>query len=303
MKIVVAGGSGFLGRHISRALLDAGHEVTVLGRSPEKVARIPALHGANATKGDITESTSLIDRLKGADAVVQVAQFPNHPIEVPRKGLTYDRYDRQGTENLLAEAKRSNVARFFYISGAGADPNSDRTWYRAKGRAEAAIKASGLGYAILRPSWAYGPEDKALNKFALMARISPAVFVPGTRPQRVQPVHVDDIAAAVASWFGKEDEWNEVLEIGSHEVMTMHEIVATMLEVMGKKRPIIHVPLSLMKAATAPLILLPKPPMTPQGLDFATQDGLVDVEPLIEKLGIEPVPLNEGLSRYLKPGS
>ncbi|MEA2433348.1 MAG: hypothetical protein QOG54_805 [Actinomycetota bacterium] len=303
MKIVVAGGSGFLGRHISRALLDAGHEVTVLGRSPEKVARIPALHGANATKGDITESTSLIDRLTGADAVVQVAQFPNHPIEVPRRGLTYDRYDRQGTENLLAEAKRSNVARFFYISGAGADPNSDRTWYRAKGRAEAAIKASGLGYGILRPSWAYGPEDKALNKFALMARISPAVFVPGTRPQRVQPVHVDDIAAAVASWFGKEDEWNEVLEIGSREVMTMHEIVATMLEVMGKKRPIIHVPLSLMKAATAPLILLPKPPMTPQGLDFATQDGLVEVEPLVEKLGIEPVPLNEGLSRYLKPGS
>jgi uncharacterized protein YbjT (DUF2867 family) len=302
MKIVVAGGTGFLGRHITRGLLDASHEITVLGRSPEKVARIPELHGANAVKGDITESTSLIDRLKGADAVLQVAQFPNHPIEVPRRGFTYDRYDRQGVENLLGEAKRSSVGRFFYISGAGADPNSDKTWYRAKGRAEAALRAAGLRYAILRPSWAYGPEDKALNKFALMTRISPAVFVPGTRAQRVQPVHVDDIAAAVASWFGKEDEWNQTLEIGSREVMTMHEIVATMLKVMGKKRPIIHVPLPLLKAATAPLVVLPSPPMTPQGLDFATQDGLVNVDPLIEKLGVEPAPLEEGLSRYFLPG-
>jgi NADH dehydrogenase len=298
VKIVVAGGTGFLGRHITRALLDDGHAVTVLGRSPEKVSRIPELHGANATRGDITESTSLVDRLAGADAVVQVAQFPNHPIEVPRKGLTYDRYDRQGAENLLSEAKRSRVARFFYISGAGADPNSDKTWYRAKGRAEAAIKASGLKYAILRPSWAYGREDKALNKFALMARLSPVVFVPGTRPQRVQPVHVDDIAAAVAAWFGKEDEWNQTLEIGG-DVMTMHEIVATMLEVMDKKRPIVHLPLSLLKVATAPLIALPTPPMTPQGLEFATQEGLVDVGPLIEKLGVRPVPLAEGLRRYL----
>jgi NADH dehydrogenase len=299
LKIVVAGGTGFLGRHITRALLEANHEVTVLGRSPEKVARISNVHGAKAVRGDITESTSLIDVLKGADAALQVAQFPNHPIEVPRKGLTYDRYDRQGTENLLAEAKRSGVGRFFYISGAGADPNSDKTWYRAKGRAEAAIKASGLSYAILRPSWAYGPEDKALNKFALMARFSPAVIVPGTRPQRVQPVHVDDIAASVASWFGKDDAWNQMLEIGSREVMTMHEIVQTLLQVMGKRRPIVHIPLSLLKVATAPLVVLPKPPMTPQGLEFATQDGLVNVEPLIQKLGVEPVPLAEGLRRYL----
>jgi NADH dehydrogenase len=301
VKVVIAGGTGFLGRHITRALLEADHEVTVLGRSPEKVARIPDLHGANATKGDVTESTSLIDKLKGTDAVLMVAQFPNHPIEVPRKGLTYDRYDRQGTENLLAEAKRSNVGRFFYISGAGADPNSDKTWYRAKGRAEAAIKASGLSYAILRPSWAYGPEDKALNKFALMARISPAVFVPGTKPQRVQPVHVDDIAAAVAAWFGPDGakQWSQTLEIGSRELMTMHEIVETMLDVMGKKRLIVHIPLALLKAATAPLIVLPKPPMTPQGLEFATQDGPVDVGPLIEKLGVVPVDLHQGLSRYL----
>ena len=305
MKVVVAGGTGFLGRHISQALLRDGHDVTVLGRDPRKVPRIPHLAGANAVYGDVTDPYSLKGTLDGHDAVAVAIQFPNYPMELPRKGLTFDRYDRQGTQYLVEEAQRSNVERFFYVSGAGVSPDSPKTWYRAKGRAEEIIKSSGITYSILRPSWAYGPEDKALNKFVKIARLAPVVPIPtrfdGMKPvaQRIQPVSVDDVALAASKIFTTADAWDHIFEIGGPGVMTMPQVVRTMLEVMGKRRVIVPVPTGLMKIGTAPLTVLPKPPLTPGGVDFAVQDGLVDLTALRAVLGIEPVPLRVGLERYL----
>ena len=299
MNVLVAGGTGFIGRRVTRALVDAGHRVTVMSRNPDSVARIELLRGAGAIRGDVTDPRTLTGTMDGVEAVVAAVQFPNHPVEVPRKGLTYDRYDRQGTENLLAEAVDAGVRRFFYMSGAGADPRSPVVWYRAKGRAEDAVRASGLEWAALRPSWAYGPEDRALNKFAFMARYLPVVLQVGVKPQRVQPVWVGDIALAVRRTFERDDAWGSVYEIGGPDVMTMNEIIHTMLDVMGKRRPVIPVPTWLAKAGTMPLRLLPNPPMTPQGIEFATQPGIVDNGPLRERLDVQTIDLREGLARYL----
>lgn len=299
MRIVVAGGTGFLGRHICRALLDTGHEVTVLGRDPSKVDRIPLLYGASAVKGDVTDPDSLRGTLDGAEAVVGCVQFPNHPVEVPRKDVTYDRYDRVGTENLLAESARAGVGKYVYLSGAGADLTSDKTWYRAKGFAERAVIDSGLEYAIVRPSWAYGPEDRALNKFALIARFSPVVPQIGWRPQRVQPVYCGDVALCFSRIFEVGDAWGRIFEVGGPQVMTMKEIIQTLLAVMGKRRLVLPVPLWIAKLGTAPLVLLPHPPMSPQGIEFAVQDGLVDNTEVHNTLGVDPVPLRTGLEVYL----
>jgi NADH dehydrogenase len=297
--IVVAGGTGFLGRHIARALVDGGHKVIVLGRDPKKVATIPELSGVEARRGDVTDPTSLAGVFDGADAVVGAVQFPNHPVEVPRRGLTYDRYDRHGTENLLEEARCAGIKRYVYLSGAGAKVTSDKTWYRAKGLAERAIEESGIGYSIVRPSWAYGPEDRALNRFAQIARFSPIVPQLGVRPQLVQPVYVEDIALAFRRLFEVDDAWGRVFEIGGPTIMTMNEIIHTMLDVIGKKRAVLPIPLALAKLGTAPLVLLPAPPMTPHGVDFAAQDGLVDTAEVEKILDVHPVPLREGLSRYM----
>lgn len=299
MNVVVAGGTGFIGRHVTRTLLDAGHRVRVMTRNPASVARTPELRGAHAFRGDVTDPRTLTGQLTGAEAVVSCVQFPNHPVEVPRKELTYDRYDRQGTENLLAEAAEAGVKRFFYMSGAGADPRSPVVWYRAKGRAEDAVGASGLEWAALRPSWAYGPEDRALNKFVFMARYLPVVLQVGVKPQRVQPVWVGDVALAVRRAFERDDAWNTVYEIGGPDVMTMNEIIHTMLDVMGKRRAVIPVPTWLAKLGTTPLRLLPNPPMTPQGIEFATQSGIVDNRLVRERLGVQTIGLREGLARYL----
>ncbi len=300
MKIVVAGGTGFLGRHIVKTLLEGGHEITVLSRNPERASQIPELAGANATRGDVTDVATLRGRFDDAQGVVGAVQFPNHPVEVPRRGLTYDNYDRKGTENLLAAAQRAGVERYCYISGAGADVASDKSWYRAKGYAERAVQNSGLKYAILRPSWAYGPEDRALNRLAAIARYSPIVPRLGVKVQRIQPVSVDDIALAVRRLFERDDAWNKIYEIGGPHVMTMAEILDTMCDVLGKKRAFVPVPAPLAKVVTAPFRLLPKPPMTPQGVEFAVQDGVIDNTELEKVLDVHPMGLREGLARYMR---
>ena len=303
MKIVVAGGTGFLGRHICRGLIEAGHEVTVLGRNPDKVSAIPQLIGANATYGNVTDPVSLQGRFEGADACVYAVGFPNYPMENPRKGLTFDRYERVGVGHVLGAAERAGVERFFYVSGASVDPRSDKAWLRAKGLAEELITSSGISYSILRPSWVYGPEDKALNKFVGIARFSPVVPKPSPagRQQRIQPVSYEDVKLAATRIFETDDAWGRTLEIGSRDVMTMTEVIKTMLRVVRRKRLIVPVPVALMKLATAPLKLLPAPPLDPGGVEFAVQDGLVDISELEAVLDVHPMTLEEGLSRYLGP--
>lgn len=299
MKVLFAGGTGFVGRHLAAALLGEGHEVTVLSRSPGKVRALPGLGEAGAVRGDVTDPASLRGALEGHEAVATAVQFPNYPMEQPRRGLTFDRFDRGGTENLLAAAKATAVRRFFYVSGVGADPGSDKPWYRAKGLAEEAIRASGLRYAILRPSWAYGPGDQALNRIATVARRSPVAPRLGAGVQRIQPVYVGDLALAAGRIFARDEAWDRIFELGGPEVMTMTEVIRTMLEVMGLRRAVVPVPAWLAKAATAPLDLLPRPPMNPAGVDFAVQDGLADNRAAESLLGLRPVPLREGLARYL----
>jgi uncharacterized protein YbjT (DUF2867 family) len=299
VKILVAGGTGFLGRHVARALLDAGHEVVVLSRDPSKVQGIPALQGAAAVAGDVTDPSSLPAATHGCVAVVCLVQFPNYPFEVPRKGLTFDRYDRGGAENLLAAAKEAGVGRFVYGSGVRADPGGERTWLRAKGRAEEAVRDSGLDFTIVRPSWGYGPGDRALNRFVQIARFSPVVPRIGWHTQRIQPVYVGDVAEAYRRVFEVDEAVGRTFEIGGPDVMTMDEIIRTMLDVAGKRRLVIPVPTPLVRLGAVPLSLFPRPVLTPRGVDFATQDGLADNSALEEILGVHPMPLREGLARYL----
>jgi NADH dehydrogenase len=235
VRIAVAGGTGFIGRYVSQALTRSGHEVVVLTRDPARTRSIRQLHGTTAVMSDVTRPSSLTSAVVGCEGVVMAVGFPNYPVEQPRKGLTFDRYDRRGTEALLEAATAAGARRFAYVSGAGADPTSDKSWYRAKGQAEAAIERAGIDHFILRPSWAYGPEDRSLNKFAAIARFSPVVPKPGTRPQHIQPVFVEDVAASFGKAFDRDDVWNRTFEIGGPDVMTMTEVIHTMLEVMGNR--------------------------------------------------------------------
>src|SRR5271170_5363224 len=208
--IAIAGGSGFIGRAIVRRLAATpGLRVRVLTRDPEKArARIIGEGKAElAAKiefvvADVNQPANLAKALAGADTIVNAVQFDGYPVENPRRGLTFSRVDYGGTVALIAAAKRASVANFIYISGAAADERSSNHAFRAKGRAERALRASGLAFTILRPSLVYGPEDRVVNGLASALRMMPVMVVPGSGRQHLRPLFVEDLAACVALAIG-----------------------------------------------------------------------------------------------------
>src|ERR671919_2960228 len=175
MRIVVAGGTGFIGREVVERLLEAGSdEVVVTTRDPEKDLWAGRVRLVQAFAGD---SVSLGKAFTGADVVVQAIQFPNHPVEDPSKGRTYLEVDGRGTTVAAQTAKKLGVRRFVYLSGAGAGQGRPQPWFRAKDMAEAAVRETGMEYALLRPSWIYGPRDRSMNRFVTFCRYFPVVPV------------------------------------------------------------------------------------------------------------------------------
>ncbi|MBA3738666.1 MAG: complex I NDUFA9 subunit family protein [Actinobacteria bacterium] len=294
----MAGGTGFIGSAVVRRLRARGRDVAVMSSDPERSRdRIESL-GVAAVRGDVRDEASLRTALEGAEAVVQALTFPTFPVEKPSRGYTFEEYDHHGTARLVAAAADRGVRRFVYSSGVGAAPDAPEARYRAKWGGEEAIRSSGLEFAILRPSWAYGPDDRALNRFASLYRRLPFVPVVGDGRQRLQPVFVEDVAEAIVQATDSAGP-RGTFEIGGPDVMTMDEIITTMMEVMGKRKPILHVPPALPRAAGFLLQVLPAPPLSPDAVDFLTSEALADTPGLLEAFALELTPLREGLSTYL----
>ena len=302
--ILIAGGSGFIGSAVARALAQRPDtRLRCLSRAPDAArARLGALY-QEYVAGDVTRPETLDRALAGAEVVIGAAQFANFPIERPARGLTFDAVDRQGTEHLVAAAKRAGASRYLYLSGMGADPDSRWPWFRAKGRAEAAIAAAGVPATIFRPSWVYGPGDRSLNRFVGFARRLPFVPVIGSGEERVWPVFVDDLAAIVAQAIDLPTA-GRIFDVGGPRELSMNEILRTMLAVMRLRRPLLHAPpLFPRLAATVMQALLPNPPLTPGAIDFLlTAGGDVDTTALRAVFQIRLTPLREGLETYLAPG-
>jgi uncharacterized protein YbjT (DUF2867 family) len=300
--ILVAGGTGFVGGGIVRELARRGKRVAVLTRNAAKAAAHFPQIGLEYREGDVRDPPTLAAAVQGAEVIIGCVQFPNSPIENRRRGYTFEEVDAAGTERLVEAAKAAGVQRYIYLSGAGAAPDAKYHWFRAKWRAETAVRDSGITYVIFRPSWVYGPEDQSLNRFLKMSRFLPFVPVIGVGgKQQLQPVFIDDVGWAVAEAVDNRAADNGVFEIGGPEVLTMKEIIRTALKVVNRRRLLLPVPKVLMKAQAALLQLLPGPPLTPDAIDFITMDALADSSELVKRLGLRPTPFREGLATYLVP--
>jgi NADH dehydrogenase len=296
--ILVAGATGFVGGGIVRELARRGKPVAVLTRRASGIKRFPGLD-VTYREGDVTRPESLAAAMQGVEAVVGCQQFPNSPIENPGKGYTFDKVDAGGTENLVRAAQAAGVKRYVYLSGAGAAPEG-RHWFRAKWRAETAVRQSGLTYTILRPSWVYGPEDHSLNRFLGMSRFLPFVPLIGNAgKQRMQPVFIDDVGRAVAESLDNPAAANQIFELGGPDVMSMTDAVRTALQVAGRRRLLLSSPKPLMKLIASVLQFAPGRPLTPDAVDFITGDALGDPAVIQRALGLRPTPLREALVTYL----
>lgn len=300
LTVGVAGGTGFVGGAIALELYRRGHRVVVLSSRGE-TARGPLPDAIEIRHADVVSGEGLEAAVRDLDALAIALAFRGSPIEVPRRGQTFMRVDAEGTERLVAAARAARVGRLLYVSGAGAAPDAKRHWFRAKWRAETAVWESGIPFTIIRPTWIYGPRDVSLNRFVGFARRLRMVPMTNSGGQLLAPVFIDDAARLAADSLLADEAAFQVFELGGPETLPMREVIGRALRAAGLRRPILPGPTPLIKLAALPLGLLPKPPLTPDAVDFINQPATVDLVPLLERMPRRLTPLDEGLATYLPP--
>ena len=165
--------------------------------------------------------------------------------------------------------------------------------------AEEAVRESTMEYVVLRPSWVYGPEDRRLNTFLALTRYLPFVPVIGDGHVRVRPVSVDDVARAAALSISKPEAANRIFDLAGPQELTVDEVLRTVQAMIGKSRPLIHLPVGMMKLVAGCLSMLPSPPLSPLAINFLLTAEQVDPRPAEEFFGIRFEPLETALRRYL----
>ena len=305
--VTVFGGSGFLGRRIVERLVDAGNDVRVGVRHPERASfrRSPGRNAGDGGKSHDGRSGAIeVMRAdvwdeptvgRAVDGAVSVINTVGHYVE--KRGATFDAIHGRGALHVARQAKRAGVERLVHISGLGADPESHSPYVRARGIGEGLVREAFDGVTILRPSVIFGPDDAFLNKLAGMARQAPVLPLFGTGGTRLQPVFVGDVAEACARVLADPSTRGRVYELGGPRVYAYGELVRLVIERIERRTALIPVPFLVWDVLAAGLALCPNPPLTRDQVKLMKRDNVVgEGLPGLRDLGIRPVALEAVLS-------
>jgi uncharacterized protein YbjT (DUF2867 family) len=294
MRVAVTGATGFVGRHIVRSLLDRGHHVTALLR-PSPASRLPA--GVEPVPGSLDNASALRALATGADVVVHLVGIIEE-----RGTATFQAVHVDGTRHLVAAARTAEVRRFIYMSAMGArDAPSATAYHRTKAQAEEIVRAVPFpgGTVVFRPSLISGPENVPLRLLARLHRWLPAVPVFGDGSYPTQPVWVGDVALAFALAAERPGHLSGEFELGGPDRVTYAGLLRAIGRASGHPRPLVHVPLGLIRAAARVFDHIPGAPLTSDQLQMLTEGSDTPNNAITSAFGIRPVGLQEGLERYL----
>lgn len=299
--VTIFGGSGFVGRYVAQAMARRGWRVRVAVRRPNEALFVKpygVVGQVVPVQANIRDEASCRRAVEGATAVVYSVGVL---FESGRN--TFAATQAEGPGMVARLAAQAGAARFALVSAIGADAGSPSVYARSKAAGEAAARAAFPGAVILRPSIVFGPEDQFFNRFAAMARLSPVIPVVGGAT-RFQPVHVDDVAQAVAKACVGEAEAGATYELGGPRVATFRELLALMLTVIRRKRLIAEVPLPLARLQgrlLAPLASIGiDPPLTRDQVLLLERDNVVaEGAKGFADLGIAPTAMEAVLESYL----
>lgn len=304
MRVLIAGGTGFIGLALTRTVLERGHEVTVLARSPAD-AEIP--DEVATICGDVTDPDSLTAAMDGPDAIINLVALS--PLYSPPSGHSHETVHYAGTTNLLRAAEANDVERFIQMSAVGADPDGPTAYLRAKGNAEVAVTESDLAWTIVRPSVVFGDGGEFIDfvrwvSFPPMSNrlswpyVSP---LPGRHSAQFQPIYREDLVSLIAEILQRDDVVGARLSFGGPSVYTLEEIVRLVHAAEGKPARILPMPVSLAKVGLAVAGYIPGFPMgadqgrslelenVPEHNDIDRFDvEAADLRSLESYLGIEP---------------
>lgn len=304
MKILVTGGTGFVGTHLVNTLLRRGHEVAVLARHPDR-ARNRYNRPVERVRGDVLHPPSLASALQGRDAVIHLVGI------IHEKGAqTFDRMHREAVGNVVTAMQPTDVRRLLHMSAMGASEDAPSEYSRTKAAGERAVRASGLDWTIIRPSIVFGPGDGFVSLLAPIVDKNP-LFIPviGRGETRFQPVSVYDVARVFADALEKPETIGKTFEVGGPDVLTLNEIYREIATVLGKRRkPLVHLPLwwgrllARIFESLAQRGWISHPPLTRDQLKSLSRDNVGDVSETVAVFDGEWREFRAGLREYLTGG-
>jgi uncharacterized protein YbjT (DUF2867 family) len=300
--VTVFGGSGFLGRHVVRALAKRDYRIRVAVRRPELAGHLQPLGRVgqiHAVQANLRYPASVEAAMRDSHAAINLVG-----ILAEGGAQTFDAVQGAGA-GAVARAAAAAGARMVHVSAIGADENSASGYARAKAAGEKAVLSAVPSAGILRPSVVFGPEDQFTNRFAALARMSPALPLIGGGLTKLQPVYVGDVATAVADAVDGKTEEGAVYELGGPEVLTMREIMEIILDVTQRRRMLMPLPFGLAKLQALFLQFAPGDfKLTPDQVELLRSDNVVSdaakAEGLtLQGLGIAPDSLEAIAPQYL----
>lgn len=304
MKIAVIGGTGFIGHYLVRTLESAGHDVSMLVRSGSE-NKIPAGERFRVVTGGVDSADALDTVLRDCDAVVYSVGILR---EVPKQGITFEALQYDGVVQTVAAAKRCGVERVVLISANGArQPGT--AYQETKFSAERHVFSSGMQATVFRPSVVFGDPggrmEIATQLYRDMVNVPyPAIgFFTGLSPSAgavmMSPVHVEDLAAAVAKAIVDAGTVGKTIEIGGPEALSWTEMIRRVSQAAGRNKWILPMPIAAMYMAAMLLDWLPFFPVTRDQLTMLAEGNTAPSTELESLIGRPARPFTSENLDYL----
>jgi uncharacterized protein YbjT (DUF2867 family)/membrane protease YdiL (CAAX protease family) len=291
VKVAIAGGTGFVGRHVVEALRARGHVVLVLARGRRGVPL-----GAELLPCDLARDPVPTGALRGCDALVNLAGIKRED-----GSQTFEAVHVEATRRLLAACGEAGLRRFVHLSVVCSRPDPRLPYHDTKWRAEEAVRASGLDFTVLRPAVIFGPGDDMVTHLVRMIRFAAVFPVVGHGDSILQPVDVRDVAEAVAAALDRPRSIGGTYDVVGPERLTLHQVVRTVAEGVGLPLHIVPTPIPIQRVAVRVMDAVTSAPLsTPAQLQMLV-DGLYgDTKPARRDLGLEPRPFTAESVRALE---
>lgn len=299
--VTIYGGSGFLGRHVVRALAKREYRMRIGVRRPELAGHLQPLGKVGQimpVQANIRYPDSVRAAARGASVVINLCGILSSS-----GAQTFDAVQNKGAET-VAKVGAEIGARIIHVSAIGADADSKSRYARSKAAGEKSVRAVDHNAIIMRPSVVFGPEDQFTNRFAALARLSPALPLIGG-DTKMQPVYVGDVATAIADAVDSKAKAGTTYELGGPEVMTMREIIKNILAITERNRLLLPLPFGLANLKAMFLQFAPGDfKLTPDQVELLKSDNVVSdtakaAKLTLEGLGIQPDSLEAVAPSYL----
>jgi NADH dehydrogenase len=304
--VTVFGGTGFLGRHTVRALAKAGYRIRVAVRRPHAgffLAPMGTVGQIQVVRANVTDSQQVARAVEGAAIVINLTG-----VLFSRGAQSFAAIHADGAATIATAAAQAGAERLIHVSAIGADADSDSAYARSKADGEKRARAAFPGVTILRPSLLFGPEDSFFNKFANLARYTPALPLIGGGHTKFQPVFAGDVAAAIVKCMDDSGTARQTYELGGPAVYSFRDLMQIILNEICRKRLLMPLPFFLANLLALGLtglsLLLPflpliaTPLLTPDQVRLLKRDNIA-TGPGFAALGIKPTSVEAILPSYL----